>query len=49
VSVKAPTLQTEDNGEYLTIGSLAKLCNVTVRTLRYYEEMDLIGPSVWSG
>ena len=28
----------------LTIGSLAKLCGVTVRTLRYYEEMDLIGP-----
>lgn len=32
------------NGEYLTIGELAKLCDVTVRTLRYYEEMDLIGP-----
>lgn len=44
MSAKAPTPQTEDNGEYLTIGSLAKLCNVTVRTLRYYEEMDLIGP-----
>lgn len=29
---------------YLTIGALAKLCGVTVRTLRYYEEMDLIGP-----
>ncbi|MGE0200443.1 MAG: MerR family transcriptional regulator [Candidatus Melainabacteria bacterium] len=29
---------------YLTIGSLARLCGVTVRTLRYYEEMDLIGP-----
>jgi DNA-binding transcriptional MerR regulator len=29
---------------YLTIGTLAKLCGVTVRTLRYYEEMDLIGP-----
>lgn len=34
---------TEDS-EFLTIGALAKLCNVTVRTLRYYEEMDLIGP-----
>ena len=34
----------EDGGEYLTIGALAKLCGVTVRTLRYYEEMDLIGP-----
>lgn len=33
-----------ETGEYLTIGALAKLCNVTVRTLRYYEEMDLIGP-----
>ncbi len=34
----------ENNGEFLTIGALAKLCGVTVRTLRYYEEMDLIGP-----
>lgn len=31
-------------GELLTIGAMARLCNVTVRTLRYYEEMDLIGP-----
>ena len=30
--------------EYLTIGELARLCGVTVRTLRYYEEVDLIGP-----
>ena len=30
--------------EYMTIGALASLCGVTVRTLRYYEEMDLIGP-----
>lgn len=30
--------------DYLTIGALAKLCEVTVRTLRYYEELDLIGP-----
>lgn len=30
--------------EFLTIGRLASLCEVTVRTLRYYEEMDLIGP-----
>jgi DNA-binding transcriptional MerR regulator len=28
----------------LTIGALAKQCNITVRALRYYEEMDLIGP-----
>jgi DNA-binding transcriptional MerR regulator len=34
----------ETGTEYLTIGALAKLCNVTVRTLRYYEETDLIGP-----
>lgn len=32
------------SSEYLTIGALAKLCDVTVRTLRYYEELDLIGP-----
>lgn len=32
------------DSEYLTIGTLAKLCDVTVRTLRYYEELDLIGP-----
>lgn len=28
----------------MTIGALAAQCGVTVRTLRYYEEMDLIGP-----
>jgi len=28
----------------LTIGALAKASGVTVRTVRYYEEMDLIGP-----
>lgn len=33
-----------DQHEFLTIGALAKLCGITVRTLRYYEEMDLIGP-----
>jgi DNA-binding transcriptional MerR regulator len=42
----APT--TNGNGEYLTIGALASLCQVTVRTLRYYEEMDLIGPAMRS-
>jgi hypothetical protein len=26
----------------LTIGALAKICGITVRTLRYYEELDLI-------
>jgi len=39
---------TTGNGEYLTIGALAGLCQVTVRTLRYYEEMDLIGPTMRS-
>ncbi len=34
----------EAEKDLLTIGALAKLCDVTVRTLRYYEEMDLIGP-----
>lgn len=38
------TLSENPGDEYLTIGALAKLCGVTVRTLRYYEEMDLIGP-----
>ena len=28
----------------LTIGDLSKACNATVRTLRYYEELDLITP-----
>jgi len=31
--------------ELLTIGALAKACGVTERTLRYYEELDLIGPA----
>ncbi len=34
----------ESSKDLLTIGALAKACEVTVRTLRYYEEMDLIGP-----
>lgn len=32
----------------LTIGDLAKACNATVRTLRYYEELDLITPETRS-
>jgi DNA-binding transcriptional MerR regulator len=28
----------------LTIGEMAKACKITVRALRYYEEMDLISP-----
>ncbi|MEB3286829.1 MAG: MerR family transcriptional regulator [Vampirovibrionales bacterium] len=30
--------------DFLTIGTLAQMAGITVRTLRYYEEMDLIGP-----
>lgn len=37
-------LSLNTDSEYLTIGTLAKQCGVTVRTLRYYEELDLIGP-----
>ncbi len=37
-------VETTADSQFLTIGALAKLCDVTVRTLRYYEEMDLIGP-----
>jgi DNA-binding transcriptional MerR regulator len=32
-------------GGLLTIGALAQLSGVTVRTIRYYEEMDLISPA----
>jgi DNA-binding transcriptional MerR regulator len=39
-----PQQSVPTNGGYLTIGALASLCDVTVRALRYYEEMDLIGP-----
>lgn len=34
----------EKTSDYLTIGKLAEMVGITVRTLRYYEEMDLIGP-----
>ena len=37
-------IATDSSADYMTIGTLAELCGVTVRTLRYYEEMDLIGP-----
>lgn len=40
-----PTPTSELGEELLSIGELAKLCDVTVRTLRYYEEMDLIAPA----
>ncbi len=39
-----PSISQAEGSDFLTIGALAKLCDVTVRTLRYYEEMDLIGP-----
>lgn len=43
-----PDVQTnlafQEPEEFLTIGSLAQLCGLTIRTLRYYEEVDLIGP-----
>ncbi|AWG44345.1 hypothetical protein BEH_26535 (plasmid) [Priestia filamentosa] len=31
--------------EYLTIGDLAKLANITVRTLRYYDNIGLLKPT----
>lgn len=43
-SLEVATNGNEADDSFLTIGALAKLCHVTVRTLRYYEEMDLIGP-----
>lgn len=39
-----PQEQGDSRNGLLTIGAMAKACGVTVRTLRYYEEMDLIGP-----
>jgi MerR family transcriptional regulator, copper efflux regulator len=40
---KADTASPEEvKFRLMTIGALAKACNLTVRTLRYYEEMDLI-------
>lgn len=38
------TDEASEKQEFLTIGTLAQQCGITVRTLRYYEEMDLIGP-----
>jgi len=32
------------NGEYISIGNLAKNIGVTTRTLRYYEEMGIMSP-----
>ena len=33
----------------LRIGEVAKLCGVTTRTLRYWEELGLISPSAYRG
>ena len=30
---------------YLTIGEVAKLTNVSIQTLRYYDQIDLFKPS----
>jgi DNA-binding transcriptional MerR regulator len=43
--VSSQLLNLNADNEALTIGTLAKLCGVTVRTLRYYEELDLIAPA----
>jgi len=32
------------NGDYISIGALAKNIGVTTRTLRYYEEMGIMSP-----
>jgi DNA-binding transcriptional MerR regulator len=42
---ETPASPEEDRGCMLTIGALAELSGVTLRTLRYYEELDLISPS----
>ena len=33
----------EDN--YLTIGEVAKVANVSIQTLRYYDQIDLFKPA----
>ncbi|HEY9746096.1 MAG TPA: MerR family transcriptional regulator [Oculatellaceae cyanobacterium] len=43
--MSSPMFSVNTENEALTIGALAKLCGVTVRTLRYYEELDLIAPT----
>lgn len=32
--------------EYYSIGEVASLCNISIRTLRYYDEIDLIVPEI---
>lgn len=45
MSVSPEPTELTHEPELLTIGALAKACGVTERTLRYYEELDLIGPA----
>ncbi len=33
-----------NHSEYLSVGEISKLCNVSKRTLRYYDEIDLLKP-----
>jgi DNA-binding transcriptional MerR regulator len=33
------------NGILLSIGQLAKICNVSHKTLRYYDDLDLLKPA----
>lgn len=33
-----------DSGNFLSIGQLAKICNVSHKTLRYYDDFDLLKP-----
>ena len=38
--------------KFLKIGEISKLCNISIKTLRYYEEMGLIKPvevDIYSG
>ena len=43
--IDTPHTPLSKKDELLTIGALAQQCGITVRTLRYYEEIDLIGPT----
>lgn len=36
------------NKEYLTVGELSKIMNVTVRTLQYYDKEGILCPSKMS-
>ncbi|EME7220918.1 MerR family transcriptional regulator, partial [Enterococcus faecium] len=30
--------------KYLSIGKISKLCNISIRTLRYYDQINLFKP-----